>query len=65
MSDTDRDAAEKGREAVRKARTTVLRERMQEFVTEHGQSDNLEDLRQRVSGRSMSDLVIDDRDDRV
>lgn len=65
MSDTDRNAAEKGREAVRTARTNVLRKRMREFVDEHGHSADLEELRQRVSGRSMSELVIEDRDERV
>lgn len=65
MSDTERDAAEKGRETVRTARTNVLRERMQEFVDEHDQPADLEELRQRVSGRSMSALVIEDREDRV
>lgn len=65
MSDADRNAAEKGREAVRMARTNVLRERMRAFVNDHGRSAGLEELRQRVSGRSMSELVIEDREDRV
>lgn len=65
MSDTDRNNAEKGHETVRMARTNVLRDRMRAVVNEHGRSADLEELRQRVSGRSMSELVIKDRDDRV
>lgn len=65
MSNTEENPAEKGREVVRTARTTVLRERMQAFVNEHGRSVDVEDLRQQVSGRSMSELVIEDREDRV
>lgn len=65
MSHTDRTTAEKGRQAVRTARTKVLRDRMRAFVDEHGRSADLQDLRTRVSGGSMSELVIEDREERV
>lgn len=54
MSHTERTTVEKGRQAVRMARTNVLRDRMQVFVDER--SADLKDLRTRVSGGSMSEL---------
>lgn len=65
MSHTERTTAEKGRQAVRMARTNVLRDRMQAFVDEHGRSADLKELRTRVSGGSMAELVIEDREERV
>ena len=65
MSGIDRDVAERGREAIRKARTDTLRRRLQRYVDEHGQRTDLEALRERVSGEAMSAEIIEAREERT
>ena len=65
MSDTNRDAADHGRDAGRSARTGVLCDRLRRFVDEHEPPDDREAVRQRISGPSMSTEIIEERADRV
>ena len=65
MSDTDRDVADHGREAVRTARTSVLRNRLRRFVDEHEPPEDLETMRRQISGDAMSTAIVEDRADRV
>ena len=53
-----------GGDVFRKSRTRRLRERMQEFIDEHGSAD-LEAVREGISGTPVSEIVDDERDERV
>ena len=59
MSGIDRDVAERGREAIRKARTDTLRRRLQRYVDEHGQRTDLETLRERVADDATSAEIVE------
>lgn len=51
---------------LRKAKTNPLRERMQEFVDEHGPETDLKQVRSEVDGgENLSDIVIENRDGRL
>lgn len=66
MSDViDDDDRFFGRQLLQKSRTGPLRERMQEFVSEHGDGD-VKTVRRRLSKgeTDLSDLVDEDREER-
>ena len=65
MSDTNRDAPDHGHDADRLDRNSVLYQRLRRFVDEHEPPDDLETMRGRVSGASMSTEIVDERTDRV
>lgn len=65
MSDTADDIDFDGRQLLNKSRLVPLRERMEAFVDEY-EAANLRELRSSVAdGKPLSDVVIDDRDERV
>ena len=66
MSNVDDDVSGLGRRALRTARVDSLRRRMVEFVETHDSGVNLRELRTEVrSGKSMSEIVDDGRDERI
>lgn len=51
---------------LRKSKTTPLRERLRAFVEDHGDGEGFKRIRAEASdGEALSDLVIDDRDERL
>jgi hypothetical protein len=65
MSDTADDDGFHRRQVLNKSKTEPLRAQMREFVAEHETSD-LKELRSRVSaGEDLSEVVQEDRKDRV
>lgn len=67
MSDTAREDFDfLGKQLLKKSQTEPLRERMEAFIDEHGSSDDLAELRRRAkAGKDVSEIVKDDRDERV
>lgn len=66
MSDATNEFEFLGRQLLKKSRTAALRERMESFVAEHEQPEDIETLRRRVAtGESLSAIVRQDRDERV
>jgi len=66
MSNVDDDVSGLGRRALRTARVDSLRRRMVEFVETHDNGVDLRELRTEVSsGKSMSEIVDDGRDERI
>lgn len=54
-----------GEQVLRKSRTTGLRARMADFVDEHGDGQ-LKEIRDRgTSGKPLSEIVDEERDERV
>lgn len=65
MSDTASDLDFWGRRVLRKSQTNALRERMEAYAADTPPAD-IEELRQRTSGDTdLSELVRDDRDERI
>lgn len=65
MSDTADDIGFHGRQLLNKSKTESLRAKMREFAAEQNPSD-LKTLRSTVSeGDALSDIVKDDRDERL
>jgi len=66
MSDTAEDRELRAEQLLNKSKTHPLRERMRAFLADHDRSEDLESLRRRVSsGEDLSDVVVEDRDERV
>lgn len=66
MSDTADDQELRAERLLNKSKTHGLRERMRDFLDSHEETDDLESLRRRVSGgEDLSDIVVEDRDERV
>jgi hypothetical protein len=66
MSDTADDREFRAEQLLNKSKTHPLRERMRAFLDSHGESEDLESLRGRVSGgKDLSDIVVEDRDERI
>jgi hypothetical protein len=67
MSDTAKGDFEfLGEQLLKKSRTRPLREQMEEFVAEHEAPDDLAELRNRAkSGRDLSEIVKEDREERL
>jgi hypothetical protein len=66
MSDTADGFGFDAKQLLNEGKTHSLREQMPEFVSEHDSDVPLEELREAVSdGKQVSDIVIDDRDERV
>ena len=67
MSDTAREDFDfLGEQLLKKSRTRPLREKMEEFVAEHETPDDLAELRRRAkSGQKLSDIVTEDREERL
>jgi hypothetical protein len=64
MSDTD-DIGFHGRQLLNKSKTDPLRKRMQEFVADH-EDIEMKQLRKQVSnGESLSEIVKEDRKERL
>lgn len=67
MSDTARGDFEfLGEQLLKKSRTRPLRKQMKEFVSEHETPDDLAELRRRAKdGRRLSEIVKEDREERL
>ena len=67
MSDTaNGDFEFLGEQLLKKSRTRPLRAQMEEFVAEHETPDDLAELRRRAkSGQKMSEIVKEDREERL
>lgn len=66
MSDTEDDLEFWGRQLLKKSETNPLRERMQTIVSETEPVDDLRTIRRQTSGgSSLSELVEEDREERV
>ncbi len=66
MSDTADGFGFDAKQLLNEGKTHSLREQIREFVSEHDSDVPLEELREAVSdGKQVSDIVIDDRDERV
>jgi ribosomal protein S3AE len=66
MSDTVDDTGFRAEQLLNKSKTGAIRERMREFVSEHGESPELTELREAVaSGEDLSDIVDEGRDERL
>lgn len=67
MSDTAREDFDfLGEQLLKKSRTRPLREQMEKFVADHETPDNLAELRRRASsGQRLSDVVKEDREERI
>lgn len=65
MSDTAEDIGFHGRQLLNKSKTDPLREKMREFVADREET-NLKELRSTVAeGGDLSEVVKDDRDERL
>jgi len=66
MSDVADDQEFRAERLLNESKTHRLREQMRAFLSDHDRSTDLESLRERVSGeKDLSDIVVDDRDERV
>jgi len=66
MSDTAEDPDFQVEHLLNKSKTRSLRERMREFVAEHDGPADLKQLREDVAdGDDLSDIVVEDRDERL
>jgi membrane-bound lytic murein transglycosylase MltF len=66
MSDVADDQEFRAEQLLNKSKTHRLREQMRAFLADHDEPADLESLRRRVSGeKDLSDIVVDDRDERV
>jgi ribosomal protein S3AE len=66
MSDTVDEAGFEAGQLLNKSKTGAIRERMREFVSEHGESTAVTELREAVaSGEDLSDVVVEGRDERL
>ena len=55
-----------GHQLLKKPRMTPLRERMEQFVDEHGQAGDVKQLRSEVAGgKPLSDIVREEREERL
>lgn len=65
MSDTSDEIGFRGRQLLNKSKTNPLRERMKTFLEQHERAD-LKQLRSQVSaGKDLSEIVEDDREERL
>jgi len=65
MSETD-DIEALGRRVLQQSSSSPLRERMADFVDDHGTSSDLRTVRRDAgSGRPLSEIDVDDRDERL
>lgn len=66
MSDTAEDIGFHAEELLRKSKTGPLRQRMQQFVEEHGDDTDLKTARKDAGdGEALSDIVIEQREERL
>jgi ribosomal protein S3AE len=66
MSDTAEDFGFDARQLLNKGKTHSLRKQMREFVSEHDSDADLRELRDAVaSGKPLSDIVTEERDERL
>lgn len=66
MSDAVDDFDFYAKQLLNKSKTNPLRQRMQEFVSEHGEQTDLKQARRAVQdGDTLSDIVIEDREERL
>jgi hypothetical protein len=65
MSDTADDIGFHGRQLLNKSKTNPLREQMRAFIEQHNETE-LKQLRSQVStGESLSEIIKEDRDERL
>lgn len=48
-----------------KSKTYRLRERMREFVSEHGEDADLKEIRKTADGKALSEIVTEGREERL
>lgn len=66
MSDTADEREFRAEQLLNKSKTHALRERMRAFLDSHDGADDLKSLRRQVSGgEDLSDIVVEDRDERL
>lgn len=66
MSDTAEDFDFHARQLLKKSKTNPLRERMRQFLTDHGADADLETIRaEAVEGEDLSEVVVEDREERL
>jgi len=66
MSDAADEFDFYARQLLNKSKTNPLRERMRQFVADHGADAELETVRvEAVEGDDLSKVVIEDRDERL
>jgi len=65
MSDAVDDFGFYAEQLLNKSKTNPLRERMQQFISEHGGEADLKQVRMDVEGgENLSEIVIEDREER-
>ena len=65
MSKTSDKTEFLGEQLLNKSKTMGLRNRMREFVEEHGTESETEDLRKGIEGKNLSEIVDEGREERL
>ena len=66
MSDTIDEVGFLGRQLLRKSQTNSLRQQMNEFIEEHEHPRDLKQMRREATeGKEVSEIVTEDREERV
>ena len=65
MSETIDTTEFLGKQLLNKSKTTPLRNSMREFIEEHGTESDLKDLRKVTEGKDMSEIVNEERQERL
>lgn len=65
MSETTDTTEFLGKQLLNKSKTTPLRNSMREFIEEHGTESDLKELRQETEGKDMSEILNEERQERL
>ena len=65
MSETTDTTEFLGKQLLNKSKTMPLRNSMREFIKEHETESDLKELRQETEGKDMSEIVDEEREERL
>jgi len=65
MTETTDTTESLGKQLLNKSKTMPLRDSMMEFIEEHGTETDLKELRQETEGKDVSEMVDEEREERL
>jgi ribosomal protein S3AE len=65
MTETTDTTESLGKQLLNKSKTMPLRDSMREFIEEHGTETDLKELRQETEGKDVSEMVDEEREERL
>lgn len=65
MTETTDTTESLGKQLLNESKTMPLRDSMREFIEEHGTETDLKELRQETEGKDVSEMVDEEREERL